>query len=64
MAFRRMLPLIILNVIVSAAVVLAVLYWWDSRQEPEAVESPPTFAAVSTIPTTVPTIVAEVEVKR
>ena len=35
MAFRRMLPLIILNVIVSAVVVLALLYWWDNRQGPE-----------------------------
>ncbi|MCB8945453.1 MAG: lamin tail domain-containing protein [Ardenticatenaceae bacterium] len=37
MSFRRMLPFLILNVIVSAAVVLGVLYWWDARQ-PEEVE--------------------------
>ena len=35
MSFRRMLPFLILNVIVSAIVVLGVLYWWDVRQ-PEA----------------------------
>jgi LysM repeat protein len=63
MAFRRMLPLIILNVIVSAVVVLALLYWWDNRQEPEVLESPSTFLVTSPIPTIAPTIVAEVEVE-
>jgi hypothetical protein len=37
MSFRRMLPFLILNVIVSAVVVLAVLYWWDARQPEEPV---------------------------
>jgi hypothetical protein len=37
MSFRRMLPFLILNVIVSAIVVLAVLYWWDARQPEEPV---------------------------
>ena len=37
MSLRRMLPFLILNVIVSAAVVLGVLYWWDARQ-PAVVE--------------------------
>ncbi len=32
MTFRQMLPFLFLNVIVSAATVLAVLFWWDSRQ--------------------------------
>ncbi len=32
MSLRRMLPFLILNVIVSAVVVLGVLFWWDSRQ--------------------------------
>ncbi len=63
MAFRRMLPLIILNVIVSAIVVLAVLYWWDNRQEPEVLESPATLPAALPNPTIVPTIVAKVEVE-
>ena len=39
MSFRRMLPFLILNVIVSAVVVLGVLYWWDARRpEVSAVE--------------------------
>ena len=44
MSFRRMLPFLILNVIVSATVVLAVLYWWDARQpeEPEVSGVPQT----------------------
>jgi LysM repeat protein len=32
MPFRRMLPFLFLNVIVSAMVVLSILYWWDGRQ--------------------------------
>lgn len=36
MSFRRMLPFLLLNILVSAAVVLAVLWWWDGR-EPESV---------------------------
>jgi LysM repeat protein len=38
MSFRRMLPFLLLNVFVSLAVVLSVLWLWDRRQpEPEAV---------------------------
>ncbi len=33
MSYRRMLPFIFLNIIVSAAVVLGILWWWDGRQE-------------------------------
>ena len=33
MSFRRMLPFIFLNIIVSAAVVLVILWWWDGRKE-------------------------------
>ena len=42
MSLRRMLPFLILNVIVSAVVVLGVLYWWDARQpdEPEVAGVP------------------------
>lgn len=29
---RRMLPFILINIFVSAAVVLGILYWWDNRQ--------------------------------
>ena len=35
MSFRRMLPLILINVVVSAGVVLAILYWWDGRRPDE-----------------------------
>lgn len=39
MSFRRMLPFILINVVVSAAVVLAILTWWDGRQdEPETTD--------------------------
>ena len=61
MTFRRMLPFIILNVIISASVVLAVLYWWDSRQEPEVIEGRPTIAASLPFPSRTPTAVAEIE---
>ncbi|MDX1414461.1 MAG: lamin tail domain-containing protein [Candidatus Promineifilaceae bacterium] len=33
MSFRRMLPFILINILVSATVVLAILWWWESRQE-------------------------------
>lgn len=33
LSLRRLLPLILLNVVVSAAVVLGILLWWDGRQE-------------------------------
>lgn len=31
MSFRRMLPFILVNIVVSAVVVLAILFWWESR---------------------------------
>ncbi|MCI0394577.1 MAG: lamin tail domain-containing protein [Chloroflexi bacterium] len=34
MSVRRMLPFIFINIIVSAVVVLAILFWWDSRRPP------------------------------
>lgn len=34
MSIRRMLPFILVNVFVSATVVLAILYWWDNRNPP------------------------------
>lgn len=33
MSFRQMVPFLLLNVLVSAAVVLGVLFWWDGRNE-------------------------------
>lgn len=38
MTARRMLPFILVNIIVSATVVLAILFWWDNRQEDEATQ--------------------------
>ncbi|RMG89747.1 MAG: LysM peptidoglycan-binding domain-containing protein [Chloroflexi bacterium] len=32
MSVRRILPFVLLNVVVSAVVVLAILFWWDRRQ--------------------------------
>jgi LysM repeat protein len=38
MSFRRMLPFLLLNILVSAVVMLAILWWWDGRApEPEPV---------------------------
>lgn len=36
MPLRRMLPFILINIFVSAAVVLSILFWWDGRQAAEA----------------------------
>jgi LysM repeat protein len=37
MSFRRMAPFLLLNILVSAAVVLAILYWWDGRDGREEI---------------------------
>lgn len=39
MTARRMLPYILLNIVVSAVVILSLLFWWDGRQ-PDFVEVP------------------------
>ena len=58
MSARRLLPLVLLNVIVSAAVVLGILYWWENRSaaEPEAqaVALAPTAAATAAVQPTQP----------
>jgi len=55
MSVRRMLPFILINVLVSAGVVLAILYWWDRRNpEPQANSLP----AVLATPITSAAIVA------
>jgi LysM repeat protein len=51
MSARRLLPLILLNVFVSAAVVLGILYWWDSRNGEDATPE----AQVAGLPTVTPT---------
>ncbi len=47
MNFRRMLPFLFLNIIVSAAVVLLILSWWDSRREEEAAVAAATEIAIT-----------------
>ncbi len=43
MSFRRMLPFLLINIVVSATVMLAILFWWENRTEEEtAVLIPPT----------------------
>lgn len=55
MTFRRMLPFLLLNMVVSAVVVLGILYWWEGREvENGVVET----AVVATPVLSVPTAVA------
>lgn len=51
MTIRRMLPFILINILVSAAVVLGILYWWDGRQSVDTTPTPDT-AVTGLIPTT------------
>ncbi len=48
MSFRRMLPFLLLNAVVSAVVVLGILFWWDGRQpeQPDVVVN----AAITAVP--------------
>lgn len=46
MSFRQMLPFLFLNVIVSAVVVLSILFWWDSRGGEVEAALEPTAAAL------------------
>lgn len=58
MAFRRMLPFLLINVLVSASVVFGILWWWDGREPAAEVEttatdvafSPPTSVAAPAMP--------------
>ena len=63
MSARRLLPLVLLNVIVSAAVVLGILYWWENRSdaepEPEAVVIAPTAAATQAAQPAQPAVLEE-----
>lgn len=47
MSFRRMLPFLLLNVVVSATVVLTILWWWDGRNREAEPASP---LAAATLP--------------
>jgi hypothetical protein len=57
MSLRRMLPFLFLNIIVSAAVVLGMLWWWDRRTSPpeaslpEAIVEATLIAAQAALPT-------------
>ena len=51
MSFRRMLPFLLLNVLVSAMTMLAILYWWDNRSPSDTVDAGET-AVIPTIPLT------------
>ncbi|MGH2536393.1 MAG: LysM peptidoglycan-binding domain-containing protein [Candidatus Promineifilaceae bacterium] len=39
MSVRRMLPFVLVNILVSAAVVIGILMWWDARQAAPAQEA-------------------------
>jgi len=56
MSFRRMLPFILVNILVSAAVVLAILWWWEGRKEDTltAVMEAPQAAVVAPLETADP----------
>lgn len=56
MSFRRILPLILINVVVSTAVVLAILYWWDGRRQDDVTT---TNAAAAPLTTPLPITGAE-----
>jgi LysM repeat protein len=61
MTVRRLFPFLLLNVLVSAAVVLGLLIWWDGRQEDEVPIGPtgqPVAAAIAAAPT-IPTLPAQ-----
>lgn len=54
MSFRQMLPFLFLNIVVSAAVVLSLLFWWDRRDNRAVAEVPtPTAMAALGLPTPV-----------
>lgn len=52
MSFRRMLPFILINILVSAGVVLLILNWWDGRQQAaaEPITILPTAPTVGAVP--------------
>lgn len=49
MSFRRMLPFLLLNILVSAMTMLAILYWWDNRS-PSTMDEVTETAVIPTIP--------------
>jgi LysM repeat protein len=54
MSFRQMLPFLMLNIVVSAVVILSILFWWDRRDNPSSDVIPePTAALALGLPTPV-----------
>ncbi|MCP4362754.1 MAG: LysM peptidoglycan-binding domain-containing protein [Chloroflexi bacterium] len=51
MSARRMLPFILVNIFVSAVVVLAILYFWENRRLGEGVSAPAAVSETLQIPT-------------
>jgi hypothetical protein len=49
MSFRRMVPYLLLVILVSAAVQLAILYWWDNRERVDVVVVATPTAPIPTI---------------
>ncbi len=47
MSFRQMLPFLFLNVVVSALVVLSILFWWENRDSRGELAAGPTAAAIA-----------------
>ena len=60
MTVRRMLPFILINVVVSAVVILTVLSWWDNRQQEESEVEAPTSIFASQLPTVTATTFIEI----
>jgi LysM repeat protein len=56
-----MLPFILINIVVSAVVILTVLSWWDNRQQKESEVEAPTVVFVSQLPTVTATTFIEIE---
>ena len=58
MSFRRMLPLILINVVISAVVVLGILYWWDGRRPEERETTDVAAVNLTTLPATTAAVAA------
>ena len=59
MSLRRMLPFILVNIFVSVAVVLGILYWWDARnsEQESAISTRPAIAVQSTVFVTIESVI-------
>lgn len=59
--WRRYLPYILLNVVVSVVAILVVLYFWNRRPAPPTLESTPTMDIAQEIETMLPTATVTLE---